>query len=908
MLKVVVFLTALIPVSSAFAATYYVDPAAANDTGAGSATAPKKYITSGIGLMSAGDTLILRDGTYTGSNNMIGDYGSPQKYLPSGSAGALTVIKADHVGQAIIDGQFTNIPFSMGSGPTYRNYLHVDGIHFRHGGGSVFSIAGSHNWVSNCGFEDGMAYTDNSETPIAFIGGDSTYNLIEDCWVWGKGRYGFYTSDAHSSGSTNNVFRRLVVRLDASPTNWMSSGLRFYSSHNDAMQNCIVIDSLTGSNSGDGGTCAECWSYAQGGGSSDGEWGHIFNSNIALNNPNRPAFTNEAGNSNAPESWSNSVWWDVQYGMLVYANLATTNTWNISNMLMGGKASAKVFGDAFSYGGNRNEVINFSNSIVANTAGSAYGPAGISLTRNISNVDVYNDASTTCNSGDGCSNSGQTTGNPFTSIVKYLPRVESGSQGPTIMYQVGGTGTFYGDSGWNSTSSNQLWPYANEQMWAAKMKTYAINTVSGNRGFAALAGTSATPLTDYIWGYLGNPKPDIYGTGSGTGTVDTTPPTISITAPGNNASVSGTVSITANAADNVGVAKVEFYVNGALQATDTASPYLFPWNTASLAAGTYALTAKAYDAANNVGQSSTVNVSVVHDTTPPTASLTSPVSGSTLSGTVTITAGATDNIGVTKIELYANGTLMTAGNVSPLSYSWNTSTVANGSYTLTAKAYDAAGNVGQSSNVTVTVNNGVVTTPPIAFVQVAASCPSSASSVALSYPRSQTAGNLNIVAVGWNDTSSSVKSVTDSLGNVYTLATGPVSGSGLRQSIYYASGIKSGTNKVTVTFNQTASVPDIRIVEYAGVSALDKTAGNSGSGSTASCGSVTTTSAKELLFSANMVATANSGAGTGYTSRIITSPDADLAEDSIVSSLGTYSATAPLSSSGSWVMQMVTFK
>jgi hypothetical protein len=776
MLKVFIFLTALFSVSSAFAATYYVDPAAANDTGAGSSTAPKKYISSGIRLMSAGDTLILRDGTYTGSNNMIGDYGSPQTYLPTGSAGSFTVMKAEHVGQAIVDGQFSNIPFSMASGPTYRNYLHIDGIHFRHGSGSVFSIAGNHNWVSNCGFEDGMAYTDNSETPIAFIGGDSTYNLIEDCWVWGKGRYGFYTSDPHSSGSTNNVLRRLVVRLDASPTNWMSAGLRFYSSHNDAMQNCIVLDSLTGSNSGDGGTCAECWSYAQGGGSSDGEWGHIFNSNIALNNPKRPAFTNEAGNSTAPESWSNSVWWDVQYGMLVYANLATTNTWNFSNMLMGGSASSKVFGDAFSYGGNRNEVINFSNSIVANAAGSAYGPAGISLSRKVSNVDVYNNGSAACNSGDGCSSSGQTTGNPLTSVVKYLPRVESGTQGPTIMYQVGGTGTFYGDSGWNSTSTNKLWPYANEQIWAAKMKAYAINTVSGNRGFAALASSSATPLTDYIWGYLGNPKPDIYGAGT---TGDTTAPTVSITAPGSNTSVSGTVSVTASATDNVGVSKLEFYVNGALQATDTATPYLYSWNTSSLAAGTYTLTAKAYDAANNVGQSSSVNVTVVKDTTAPTASISSPVSGSTVSGTLTLNATAADNIGVSKIELYANGTLLTAGNVSPLSYAWNTSAVANGSYTIIAKAYDAAGNVGQSSNVTVTVNNLASAAPAIAFVQAGYSCPASGSSVAVTYPGSQTAGNMNVVAVGWNDTTSTVKSVTDSLGNVYTLAAGPVRARGI---------------------------------------------------------------------------------------------------------------------------------
>ena len=909
LLKVFICLAAIFPVSSAFAATYYVDSNAANDSGAGSATAPKKYITSALGMMVGGDTLILRDGTYTGPNNMIGDLGTGRMYPPSGTAGNYTTIKADHVGQAIIDGQFTYMPFSMGYGPTYRNYMHIDGIHFRHGNAGVFSIAGSRNWVSNCGFEDGQAYSDNNQSPIAYISGDSTYNLIEDCWSWGKGRYGFYTSDPNSAGSSNNIFRRLVVRLDASPTNWMSSGLRFYSAHDDAMQNCIVIDSLIGSNSGDGGTCAECWSYAQGGGSSNGEWGHIFNSNIALNNPNRPAFTNEKGNSNEPETWTNSVWWDVQYGMLVYSNLPTVNTWNISKMLMGGSASPKVFGDVFHYSANKNEIINFSNSIVANSSASSYGPAGDFLSRSISNVDVFNDASTTCNSGDGCSNSGQTTFNPFTSVVKYLPRVESGSQGPTIMYQVGGTGTFYGDSGWNSTSTNQLWPYANEQMWAAKMQAYSENTVSGNRGFAALAGTSTTPLTDYIWGYLGNPKPNIYGPGSG----DTTPPTASITSPSAGASVTGTVSVTASATDNVGVTKVEFYVNGALQATDTAAPYLYSWNTTGLAAGTYTLMAKAYDAANNVGQSNSVSVTLATDTTAPTATITTPVNSASVSGSIAVTASATDNVGVTKIELYENGVLLTAGNVSPLSYTWNTATVPNGTYTLTAKAYDAAGNVGQSSNVSVTVSNLIASTPPpapaIAFLQVAYACPSSATqTVAVSYPLAQQLGDMNIVVVGWNDTTSTVQSVVDSLGNVYSAAAGQITGPGQRQAIYYAKGIHSGSNKVTVTFSKAAAYPDIRILEYAGVSTLDKTASASGTSVTSSSGSVTTTAAKELIFSANTVATMTKGAGANFTKRTVTSPDGDIAEDAFASAVGTFSATAPLSATGSWVMQTVTFK
>jgi lysyl endopeptidase len=98
---------------------------------------------------------------------------------------------------------------------------------------------------------------------------------------------------------------------------------------------------------------------------------------------------------------------------------------------------------------------------------------------------------------------------------------------------------------------------------------------------------------------------------------DTTPPTTSITAPANGATVSGTVSVTANASDNVGVARVEFLVDGAVAATDTSAPYSFSWNTAGVANGSHTLRSRAFDAASNSGQSAlvTVNVSNAASTT-----------------------------------------------------------------------------------------------------------------------------------------------------------------------------------------------------------------------------------------------------------------------------------------------------
>jgi hypothetical protein len=195
---------------------------------------------------------------------------------------------------------------------------------------------------------------------------------------------------------------------------------------------------------------------------------------------------------------------------------------------------------------------------------------------------------------------------------------------------------------------------------------------------------------------------------------------------------------------------------------------------------------------------------------------------------------------------------------------------------------------------------------------VKAATPQTASaSVSVAYPVAQTAANLNIVAVGWNDTTSTVNSVTDTRGNTYVQAGTTLTGTGLRQAIYYAKSIAAGSNSVTVAFNQAAAFVDVRILEYNGLdpaSPLDVTAGAVGTGTTANSGAATTTAANELIFGAGMTGGRFNAAGTGFASRIITSPDLDIAEDQIGSSAGSYSASAPLGYSSTWIMQMATFK
>ena len=256
-----------------------------------------------------------------------------------------------------------------------------------------------------------------------------------------------------------------------------------------------------------------------------------------------------------------------------------------------------------------------------------------------------------------------------------------------------------------------------------------------------------------------------------------------------------------------------------------------------------------------------------------------------------------------------------------------TSSVAfNGSATTPATWSDTSISVpvpagATSGNVIVTVggfpSNGVVftvTSPAqLAFVQVNSAVPHpSATTVTIPYSLAQTAGNLNIVAVGWNDSITTVSSVTDSKGNVYSLAVAPTVQSGIAsQAIYICPNILSGANSVTVTFSGSANAPDIRIAEYSGVdrsNPVDTFAAAQGNSGVSDSGPLATANSNDLIVGANLVATTTTGAGSNFTSRVITNPDGDILEDRIVNATGTFHATAPVVPSGAWIMQGIAFR
>ncbi len=186
---------------------------------------------------------------------------------------------------------------------------------------------------------------------------------------------------------------------------------------------------------------------------------------------------------------------------------------------------------------------------------------------------------------------------------------------------------------------------------------------------------------------------------------DTTPPSISITAPASGSSVAGTVAVAASATDDVGVVGVQFKLDGGnLGAEVIAAPYVTLWNTTLSASGTHVLSAVARDAVGNA--STALPVSVTVDNVPPSVSITAPASGATVSGTITVSASATDNVGVVGVQFKLDGANLGAEvTTAPYAISWNSASVSNAVHTLTAVARDAAGNASTSSAATVRVRN-----------------------------------------------------------------------------------------------------------------------------------------------------------------------------------------------------------
>jgi hypothetical protein len=190
--------------------------------------------------------------------------------------------------------------------------------------------------------------------------------------------------------------------------------------------------------------------------------------------------------------------------------------------------------------------------------------------------------------------------------------------------------------------------------------------------------------------------------------------TVALIAPASGALVGAQVTVTATTNDTAGTTSMAFYDGETAIATVGAPPFTITWHPAT--GGSHSLTARATDLNGTVTTS--VVVTITADIVAPTVALSSPGNGSNVQNTVNVSASASDNTAVSRVEFYLDGTiLLGTGTTSPYSISWNTTLTPAGSHTLTAIAYDTAGNARTSASRTVIVKD--VTKPTVAITSPA---------------------------------------------------------------------------------------------------------------------------------------------------------------------------------------------
>jgi hypothetical protein len=294
---------------------------------------------------------------------------------------------------------------------------------------------------------------------------------------------------------------------------------------------------------------------------------------------------------------------------------------------------------------------------------------------------------------------------------QYQVAIYTDQTGPRTLLASSGSQTITGNA-WNTvaltasvTANTTYWLTYNSNAASDSADNLILSPIATCDYAWAAQAYGTWPATAPAMASCSNNTASIYATYTISGSApDTTPPTVSISAPANNATVSTTTSITANASDAGGVAGVQFKLDGAnLGAEDTSSPYSFSWDTTTASNATHSLTATARDTSNNLATSSTITVTVSNTGTPPPPP---PPTVFISANPSTITAGSSSTLNWSSTNATSctasgswSGTQATSGSQSVLPGATST-------YTLTCTGTGGSGN----QSTTVTVN--AVTPPP----------------------------------------------------------------------------------------------------------------------------------------------------------------------------------------------------
>lgn len=507
---VVLIVSPIMPLGNsraAAASTYYVS-IDGSDANPGSNAAPWATFSHAFSVMSPGDTLIVKDGTYT---QRIED-------PVSGTPASYTTIAAEHDGGVVIDG--SNAGQWENALDIYdRRYIRIEGMKFRGGradgtGNSAAAVYGSdHIKIMRCAFYD-PSLRSSEETPggtnyPTFSISSCSYMLVEDCWAWGYGRYKF-----ESYNSEHVIFRRCLARYDRMKAHYPKAVFSIYGSPYNQLQNCIAIDS-------------DQDPYYEGlDESSEGFYGGLVSPNNSPENNNRGmkilgcVALNVSGDQGAgslltygDQYIKDTVVWDCQGG-ITYGVPNDNASVSAEHLTCGG-----IYGEQSDYtpsGGNGATCwedglgTSITNSLFADN-----NEYGIFNFRGSDYNDFFNNSAGDYGNSWGQSHTGPGPNDTYLDPeLEYITRIESGSPlksaasdggdvGATVLKRYGVSGTLYGEAGFEQLTDRDLWPWPNQYRIQNDMGSYSGPPV-GARGFCA----PGTDLTRYIWEYLGNPIPE----------------------------------------------------------------------------------------------------------------------------------------------------------------------------------------------------------------------------------------------------------------------------------------------------------------------------------------------------------------------------------------------------------------
>jgi len=257
----------------------------------------------------------------------------------------------------------------------------------------------------------------------------------------------------------------------------------------------------------------------------------------------------------------------------------------------------------------------------------------------------------------------------------------------------------------SATQIDLTWNASTDDVGVTGYTVYRSGTSIGTTATTNYSDASAAPSSQYAYTVAafdaaGNVSPQSDPPVVGTTPVsDSTPPTVSFTNPGNNATVSNVAIVTASASDDVGIVGVQYKLDGNnLGAEVTDTPYNFAWDTTTVTNTVHTLSAVARDAAGN-SSATTISVTVnnlLTDSTAPTAPANLKATAVSASQIDLTWDAATDDVGVTGYKVYRLGEWLSFAATTTTHYS-NTGLAAASLYSYTVTAVDAAGNESLSS-------------------------------------------------------------------------------------------------------------------------------------------------------------------------------------------------------------------